>query len=502
MTATPSTHFHLPTRYRLLAVDDDEMVRLLLNETLRDEGFIISEACNGLEALNLVKQNRPDIIVLDAVMPEMDGFDFLARIRETENLERLPVVMLTALEDVESINRAYHLGATDFVTKPINWITLPHRLTYILRATENLRELSRSRNALEEAQKLAKLGNFEIDANSRLFKVSRNLPGILGIPHDQNVFLDHLSADQVFANVMSEDRAGLDHALEALLKQGAALHSEIHCHVEGEERTLYVHANSDLDSEGGAHGSIQDISEFRRIEQKAHDLSLSWQATEEEKQRNQYLLERILPKHIVQRIQAGEKMIAEVYGEVAIMFADLQGFTSLAAKLGPKHLVEVLNTLFSGFDDICEDYHVEKIKTVGDSYMAVGGLIDDGERNYSLATVLAAGEMIKFLKNLAQREGLPLGIRVGVHTGSVVGGVLGDRKPHFDLWGDTVNLASRMESNGVEGLVQISEATWFRVKNILPLTPRGKIAMKGKGSVITYLYDPYAEPLKSEQSTL
>ncbi len=216
----------------------------------------------------------------------------------------------------------------------------------------------------------------------------------------------------------------------------------------------------------------------------------SWMLAEGEKQKNQDILESMLPQAIVARIKAGENMIADTHGEVTVLFADLQGFTSLASKLGPRHLIEILNSIFSAFDTICEQHHVEKIKTIGDSYMAVSGMRDDTS-NHALDAALAGREMIIFLKKFAQQEGLPVGIRVGLHTGPVIAGVLGQKKPQFDLWGDSVNVASRMESNGVEGKVQMSEATWFRTKNALATQRRGEIAIKGKGSVAAYLLDPF-----------
>jgi adenylate cyclase len=215
----------------------------------------------------------------------------------------------------------------------------------------------------------------------------------------------------------------------------------------------------------------------------------AWIETEEEKKRSESILESILPSHIVQKLKSGERRIVEAYGEVSIIFSDLSGFTALAGSLGPQHLVEVLDNIFTEFDHICDRLGIEKIKTIGDSYMAVAGM-NARSPDHAASALLAGREMVKFLKDFARREGLPIGIRVGIHTGPAIGGVLGESRPQFDMWGDTVNIASRMESSGEEGRIQVSESTWFRLQRKFSFTPRGNIDIKGKGMVPAYLHDP------------
>lgn len=216
------------------------------------------------------------------------------------------------------------------------------------------------------------------------------------------------------------------------------------------------------------------------------------QQVEQERVKYQAILGSILPNNIVDRIKAGEHTIVEEYGEVSIMFADLEGFTSLAARVGPKHLIEVLDELFTEFDKICSRHGVEKIKTIGDCYMAASGMLTmgNGQIDPVYGAMCAAREMVNFFTEYVRYEGLPLGIRVGIHTGPVIGGVLGNTKPHFDLWGNTVNLANHMESNGKEGMIQVSETTWFRVQKKFEFLPRRDVEIKGKGRIAAYLHDP------------
>jgi class 3 adenylate cyclase len=221
------------------------------------------------------------------------------------------------------------------------------------------------------------------------------------------------------------------------------------------------------------------------------------QKVEAERIKYQSILSSILPGNIVDRIKAGERTIVEEYGEVSILFADLEGFTSLASRLGPKHLIEVLEEVFTEFDRICSLHKVEKIKTIGDCYMAASGMSSAAgvQTDAAWNAMCAARDMVNFFTQYVRHEGLPLGIRVGIHTGPVIGGVLGNTKPHFDVWGNTVNLANHMESRGEEGLVQVSETTWFRVQKKFEFSSRREVEIKGKGKVAAYLHDPRTAPL-------
>jgi class 3 adenylate cyclase len=205
-----------------------------------------------------------------------------------------------------------------------------------------------------------------------------------------------------------------------------------------------------------------------------------------ERRKADSILYKILPRSIGDRIKNGEFPIAEAHGEASVLFADLQGFTTLAARLGPKHLVELLNQIFSAFDDICARHGIEKIKTIGDAYMGVAG-VPEYHDDHALQAVNAGQQMVDFIAELSARRHLPIGIRIGVHTGPVIGGVIGTTKYHYDLWGDAVNIASRMESSGVPGRVQVSEATYWRTNEALEYECRGDVEIKGKGKMTTYL---------------
>jgi class 3 adenylate cyclase len=204
-----------------------------------------------------------------------------------------------------------------------------------------------------------------------------------------------------------------------------------------------------------------------------------------EKGKSDRLLLNVLPAPISARLRDGEQLIADEYPSVTVLFADLVGFTSMAARLPPAEVVDRLGCLFARFDELVAERGLEKIKTMGDAYMAAGGLpepLDDhAARVVDLG--LAMIEMVARQGN----EGLGLPLRIGVHSGPVIGGVIGHRKFTFDVWGNTVNVASRLESQGVPNRVHISQATWMLVSDRFDGTARGPVDLRGHGPMETYL---------------
>ncbi len=223
----------------------------------------------------------------------------------------------------------------------------------------------------------------------------------------------------------------------------------------------------------------------QRVEERTYELRY-------EKEKSEQLLLNILPKVIADQLKTGETTIASAMEEVTILFADVVGFTPLSAKVPPIQLVGLLNKLFSSFDHLAEQYKLEKIKTIGDAYMVVGGLPLPQE-DHAEAIAEMALEMQAVMDNfqaetiLGESEDCErFQIRIGINTGSVVAGVIGIKKFIYDLWGDAVNIASRMESSGEPGRIQVTEATYERLKDQYYFEPRGKISVKGRGKMKTY----------------
>jgi class 3 adenylate cyclase len=206
-----------------------------------------------------------------------------------------------------------------------------------------------------------------------------------------------------------------------------------------------------------------------------------------EKEKSDGLLLNVLPAPISARLLTGERTIADEYPSVTVLFADIVGFTPLAARLRPAEVIELLSGLFARFDELVAERGIEKIKTMGDSYMAAGGL--PGPLADHAAQVVDLGLAMIDVATRATHRAADVRLRVGVHSGPVVGGVIGDRKFAFDIWGDTVNIASRLESQGVPNRVHVSAATWQLVKGRFVGVPRGRIDLRGSGAMETYTID-------------
>ena len=206
-----------------------------------------------------------------------------------------------------------------------------------------------------------------------------------------------------------------------------------------------------------------------------------------EREKSDRLLLNVLPAPIADRLKEGEETIADSFEEASVLFADLVGFTPMAASLPPAALVNRLNEIFSAFDQAAAGLELEKIKTIGDAYMAVGGLPVRRLDHVQAVAQLALG-MQEQVRLFNARSGAGIQIRIGIHAGPVVAGVIGRHKFTYDLWGDTVNLASRMESNSLPDRIQVTAAVADRLRNDgrFRIEPRGPVEIKGRGVLETF----------------
>jgi len=205
----------------------------------------------------------------------------------------------------------------------------------------------------------------------------------------------------------------------------------------------------------------------------------------EEQKKSERVLLNVLPSSIADRLKNQQGLIADGHADVTVMFADLVNFTQLTESLSPDQMVALLNTVFSGFDELSEKYGVEKIKTIGDAYMVVGGL--NGSRSdYTNNIADLALEMRDFVTRDPELSRFKLGIHTGIATGPVVAGVIGTKRFIYDLWGDTVNVASRLTDEAIEGVIQVDKTTYNRIRHNYAFEPPASISMKGKGEVTMY----------------
>ena len=243
---------------------------------------------------------------------------------------------------------------------------------------------------------------------------------------------------------------------------------------------ILISASANYDDHGNFvsyEGIVQDITERKQSEQ----------ALKAEQEKSENLLLNILPKAIVHQLKYGNSTIASRSDNVTILFADIVDFTALATSISPNELVNKLNGIFSSFDRLADELGLEKIKTIGDAYMVVGGLPTARPDHAEAIAEMALAMQREILNFKRGDDGTAFQLRIGINTGSVVAGVIGIRKFIYDLWGDAVNLASRMESHGLAGSIQVTEVTYELLKDKYTFWHRGKVLIKGRGEMETYL---------------
>ena len=341
----------------ILAVDDNLNNTSLLKKRMEKKGHIVITANNGKEALvELLKNdNKIDVILLDIIMPEMNGFEVLKFIRNDKRLFDLPVIMISSMDDTDSIFRCIEFGADDYIKKP-------------------------------------------------------------------------------FDNTILEAR-------------------------------------------------INTSIEKRQLREKEKKLLIELQV---EREKSDNLLLNILPNEIADRLKQGDSTIADKHESVTILFADLVSFTPQAKDLSAQKLVEILNLIFRKFDTSADLYEIEKIKTIGDSYFAIGSLKETPEKA-AVKVVQFAMEMIEIIKDINKiTPEMILEIRVGIHTGNVVAGVIGKNKFAYDLWGSAVNMANRLETTSKNGKIHISQETKCILGDNYTYKTRKPIKIKGIGDTNTF----------------
>ena len=339
----------------LLVVDDDKRMREMLKFVLEEQGHTVETCPSGDEGLAMLHAGQFDLVLVDLMMPGINGYQFLDLLKANLAWRHMPVVVMSAIDDITSAARCIQMGAEDYLPKPIDAVLLYARI-----------------NACLEKKRLGDL------------------------------------------------------------EQG------------------YVHQ--------------------LQIEQD----------------KSERLLLNILPAPIAERLKKGENVIADNFLEVTVLFADIAGFTKLATEVSPTELVERLNEIFSAFDRLAEQHNLEKIKTIGDAYMCVAGL-PTPMFNHPEAAAAMALDMQEEIKRINRERGTNLSMRIGIHSGPVIAGVIGKKKFNYDLWGDTVNTASRMESSGQPGQIQVTETTYEMLKGGFTFSKRSPIEIKGKGAMTTYL---------------
>jgi class 3 adenylate cyclase len=239
--------------------------------------------------------------------------------------------------------------------------------------------------------------------------------------------------------------------------------------------------------------SVLETERIKEVLDKQHALLA------EEQKKSERVLFNVLPSNIAQRLKENQGLIADGYADVTVMFADLVNFTQLTEQLSPEQMVGLLNTVFSGFDDLTEKYGLEKIKTIGDAYMVCGGLSRE-RPDYVADMADMALEMCEFISNHPQYIRRNLGIHIGIATGPVVAGVIGTKRFIYDLWGDTVNIASRLTDDAKKGFILTDKLTYNRLRLDYLFEPPTELNLKGKGQLSAYKLTGKAKHLPEVES--
>jgi class 3 adenylate cyclase len=338
----------------VLVVDDNISNRGLLTRRLSREGHRAIAVESGLGALRLLEGEEVDLILLDVMMPDLDGFQVLQRLKADERFREIPVIMISGLHETESVIQCIETGAEDYLPKPFNSV--------LLRARINA-SLERKRWHDRERRYIARI--------------------------------------------------------------------------------------------------------------------------EAEKEKSESLLRNILPGQIIGRLNKGEAVIADRVDEATVLFCDLVGFTRIASRMTALDLIHRLNSIFSEFDALTHALGVEKIKTIGDAYMAVAGLPEVRRDHAETAAELALG-MLAALERVNATSPTRFRVRIGMHTGTVVAGIIGTHKFIYDVWGDTVNIASRLETGSAPGRIQVSEETRAKLAHRYEFERRGVVKLRGRGRAVTW----------------
>jgi adenylate cyclase len=370
-------------------------------------------------------------------------------------------------------------------------------------SAETLALLQNAQNSATDKQAAIML----VEDNAQLRSVIAQILGTLGYDNvteaaDGQVALDLLAQRDFDLIVLDIEMPRVDgfQVLAALKRDPARRHlpvivasgldrldAVVRCIELGAEDFLPKPVNSVL--LGARVGASLERKRLRDLERlRLLELQQEKQLLQAEQEKSESLLLNILPKAIAERLKRGEHTIAERHAEVTVLFADLVDFSTLANHTDAQELVALLNDLFSRFDQLAGRYGLEKIKTIGDCYLLVGGLPVPSARHAADVAEMALA-MLSALADLNRQRGLQLHMRIGMHSGPVVAGVIGSRKFTYDLWGVTVNLASRVQASGLPDRVNVSAGTYEMLKKDFRLTERGTVECKGVGQVRTYLLE-------------
>ncbi len=478
----------------ILVVDDSPTIRAITESSLSELNYSVTAVEDAPEALNALENLPIQLVILDWMMPGMDGIELASIIRKKFTERYIYIIMLTARDGMNDMVEGLESGVDDFMIKPFDKRELNARIQIGRRIIElenklrdSLQQMNQSEHEWSATTEAIPQLICLLDAEGNVMRTNGTLSGWQLAREDElNGRKLHNLLRRIFPEFAKQIR---QHWQEAhnLLQKGRNYNFE--GIDEQTARYFYVQyepiGNRIIEERSFAAISIQDITDQKQLEL---DLLSAKQTIEAEHNKSEKLLLNILPKRIAERLKNNEATIAESVNEVSVLFADIVGFTELSRNTPPHKLVALLNTIFTRFDQLAIHHDLEKIKTIGDAYLVVGGL-SVPNTNHVESIVQMGIDMNHAIHNVNEKWGHNLSIRIGIDCGPVVAGVIGRNKFIYDLWGDTVNTASRMESSGLEGYLQVTDAVYKKSNSNFNFEERGDIQVKGIGAIKTYLLD-------------
>ena len=535
-----------PESINILIVDDTPINLRILSAILSKQGYKIRQALSGKLALMTIEKNPPDIILLDISMPEMDGYEVCSQIKANPITYEIPVIFISALDDTSAKVKAFEVGGADYITKPFKSQEVLARLENQINIRQLQKQLTEQNFQLQKiAEREKLLGQISqrirqsLDLTEILSTAVREVREFLQV---DRVAIARLNPDRTLTivqesvvneglsilNLKITDRSFQEAYIQRspdiqvisdiqqsslslpLISFWTGLQVRSHLVVPIFQQTVSISEKNqepytDSVKEDSLNSELYGLliadhctqvrqwhpSEIDLLTQLSIQIGMAWQQGQlygklrYQQEKTETLLLNILPKLIAQRLKQNPGIIADSFESVTVMFADIVGFTNLSAQISPLELVQLLNEIFSRFDALAQRHKLEKIKTIGDAYMVVGGLSIPNNRHLSAMADMAL-DMQQAIAQVKTPQGEPFQIRIGINCGSVVAGVIGSNKFIYDLWGDTVNVASRMESTGIPGYIQVTESIYEQLKAFYEFEPRGLTPVKGKGEMMTY----------------
>jgi PAS domain S-box-containing protein len=484
-------------KYRVLIVDDSQNNIDYLIEILKKNDYLIATSNNGANAITKAKGNSFDLILLDVVMEGMDGFHVCSELKNYPATKDVPIIFLTSLSDPQHITKGFECGAIDYVKKPFNHAELNARVQTHL-------ELKKTKDIIAEKNKQLEDTNKELEKLSLVASKTSNSVIIAGASGHVEWVNDGFTrligyTLEEYVNIKghnfinwTENNNIIEEIKRCITLKQTVVYSIVTLTKSGKGRWVQTTVTPILNGHGDITKLVAIGSDISSIKLAEQEIKKKNEELFVEKERSEKLLLNILPHETAEELKKYGKANTKYYNLASVLFTDFKGFTRISELISPEQLVTELDHYFKKFDEIIGKYDLEKIKTIGDSYMCAGGIPIPNLSN-PFKIVLAGLEILTLIidinKQQEKENKLVWNLRIGIHSGELITGVVGERKFAYDIWGDTVNTASRMESSGEIGKVNISGATYEIVKDYFDCTYRGKVTAKNKEDIDMYFVD-------------